>query len=169
MATPYNYATKDGMGGLFDQKLTQSTLTNQLETPNVDWAGANAFRVTTLKTSGYKAHTRDKGYNAGTMSNEKKLYELGFDRDVEFYVDQADVDETNQDLSAANITKTFIEEQAGPEVDAYRFSKLLQFADSKGHADSPVLTTANVYSELKKSNFTCSQVWSTELGWLLII
>lgn len=147
----FNYATKAGMGQLFDQKLTQSTLTNILETPNVNWLGARTFEVTTLATSGFKNHTRDKGYNAGTMSNEKKPYTLAFDRDIEFYVDTADVDETNQDLAAANITKTFIEEQAAPETDAYRFGKLTDFATANDRADAPALTVTNIYSELKKA------------------
>lgn len=39
---------------------------------------------------------------------------LTFDRDIELFVDVMDVDETNQALSAANITNTFISERAIP-------------------------------------------------------
>ena len=143
----YNYATKNS--GLFDQKMTQETLTSLLETPQVDWTGAKSFIVTTLKTSGYKAHTRSKGYNAGEVDNDKETYTLGFDRDIEFFVDQADVDETNNDLAAANVTNVFITENAGPEVDAYRFSKIATKAITDGHTASTELTVDNVYSVLK--------------------
>lgn len=143
----YNYATKNS--GLFDQKMTQETLTSLLETPQVDWTGAKSFIVTTLKTSGYKAHTRGKGYNAGEVDNDKETYTLGFDRDIEFFVDQADVDETNNDLAAANVTNVFITENAGPEVDAYRFSKIATKAITDGHTASTALTVDNVYSVLK--------------------
>lgn len=143
----YNYATKNS--GLFDQKMTQETLTSLLETPQVDWTGAKSFIVTTLKTSGYKAHTRGKGYNAGEVDNDKETYTLGFDRDIEFFVDQADVDETNNDLAAANVTNVFITENAGPEVDAYRFSKIATKAITDGHTASTELTVDNVYSVLK--------------------
>ena len=145
----YNYATKNS--GLFDQKMTQETLTSLVETPQVDWIGAKSFIVTTLKTSGYKAHTRGKGYNSGEVDNEKETYTLGFDRDIEFFVDQADVDETNNDLAAANVTNVFITENAGPEVDAYRFSKMATRAISDGHTAATALTVDNVYSVLKSA------------------
>lgn len=143
----YNYATKNS--GLFDQKMTQETLTSLVETPQVDWTGAKSFIVTTLKTSGYKAHTRGKGYNSGEVENDKETYTLGFDRDIEFFVDKADVDETNNDLAAANVTNVFITENAGPEVDAYRFSKMATRAIADSHTADTALTVDNVYSELK--------------------
>lgn len=143
----YNYAEKNT--GLYDQKLSQGLLTQPLETPSVNWVDAQSFKVTTIETSGYKAHTRNKGYNAGTMTNPKEIYTLGFDRDIEFFVDKADVDETNRDLEAARISRNFIEEKAHPEVDAYRFSKLAQFAVSNNHNISESIDPGNVYSRLK--------------------
>lgn len=145
----YNYAKKNS--GLYDQKLTQETLTSIIETPNVNWLGAKSFEVTTLSTSGYKNHSRTKGYNAGTMSNDKETYTLAFDRDIEFFVDTMDVDETDQDLAAAQISNTFITEESGPEVDAYRFSKIAQAAITATHTKSETLTEDTVYSAIKKA------------------
>lgn len=143
-----NYVTKREKE--FDQKLMQGALTNILETPRVNWLGAKSFEIPTVSVSGYKAHTRSKGYNSGTVSNDKKVYTLNFDRDIEFFVDIADVDETNQELSMANITGTFITEHATPELDAYRFSKLATTAITatqfKAEDD---YSEANVYSRLK--------------------
>jgi len=59
-----------------------------------------------------------------TLANDFELKVLEHDRNVEFYVDAMDVDETNQILSAANITNVFVTEQAIPELDKYRYSKL---------------------------------------------
>lgn len=142
-----NYAKKNS--GLFDQKLTQETLTSLIETPNVNWTGAKSFEVTTLSTTGFKNHSRSKGFNSGSYTNDKETYTLGFDRDIEFYVDTMDVDETDQDLAAAKISNTFITEEAGPEVDAYRFSKMATEAISNKKTDSEILTVDNVYSKLK--------------------
>lgn len=143
-----NYVTKREKE--FDQKLMQGALTNILETPRVNWLGAKSFEIPTVSVSGYKAHTRSKGYNAGTVSNDKEVYTLNFDRDIEFFVDIADVDETNQELSMANITGTFITEHATPELDAYRFSKLATTAitDTYFKAEDDYSET-NVYSRLK--------------------
>ena len=53
--------------------------------------------------SGYKDHTRTPGFNAGTMSNDWAPKKLTHDRDVEFYIDPMDIDETNLVMSVANI------------------------------------------------------------------
>lgn len=145
-----NYVTKREKQ--FDQKLMQGALTNILETPKVNWLGAKSFEIPTVSVSGYKAHTRSKGYNSGTVSNEKKVYTLGFDRDIEFFVDSADVDETNEELSAANVTGTFITEHATPELDAYRFSKIATEAITATKFKSEDdYSENNVYSRLKSA------------------
>ena len=92
---------------------------------------AQTIKIPTVAVSGYKDHKRDGSVNKGTITNEWTPYKLKHDRDISFYVDEMDVDETNQVLSAGNITATFMEDQAIPEADAYRYSKL--YADAKEH------------------------------------
>lgn len=143
-----NYITKHESS--FEKKLMQGALTSAIETPKVNWLGAKSFEVATISVSGYKPHTRTKGYNSGTASNGKKVYTLEFDRDIEFFVDKADVDETNQELSAANISNTFITEHATPEVDAYRFSKLATHAIANGkYKQETDLSPENIHGKLK--------------------
>ncbi|TYC49614.1 hypothetical protein ESZ50_05570 [Weissella muntiaci] len=145
MADTINYITKDN--GLFDQKINQGLVTSILGVPNVDLVnGGKSFTMTTLSTSGLKPHSRNKGFNAGSATNAKEVYTMGQDRDIEFYVDTQDVDETNQDLAVGNISKVFIEEHVQPEIDAYRFSKL---AVKAGKSVTETLTVDDVYSRLK--------------------
>lgn len=140
-----NYITKDD--GLFDQKINQGLLTAALGVPDVQLVnGGRSFTLTTLSTSGLKPHTRNKGFNAGSAENEKKVYTMGQDRDIEFYVDTQDVDETHQDLAVGNISKVFIQNHVQPEIDAYRFSTL---AKGAGHSVTETLTVDNVYTQLK--------------------
>jgi hypothetical protein len=133
-----------------DQVIKQATLTNVLETPNVQWMGARTFHVPSLAVSGYKNHSRNGGYNRGTVDVTHEPYTLSFDRDVEFFVDQMDVDESNQAASAANLTRVFLNEHAGPEIDAYRFSKLATKAISFGNATSEDITVDDVIVNLKR-------------------
>lgn len=134
--------------GSFDKKLVQGLYTAELETPNVNWMnGGKSFTLATIATSGFKDHTRNKGFNSGTYENDKEVYTMGQDRDVEFYIDTQDVDETNQELAIGNISKTFIDEHATPELDAYRFSTLAKAAGTK-NVDASI-TPANAYSKLK--------------------
>lgn len=147
MAT-YNYLTKTP--GVFDQKINQGLLTSAIGQNAVNWVnGGRSFTLTTISTSGLKPHTRGKGYNDGTANNAKKTYDMGQDRDIEFYIDKQDVDESNQDLAVGNISKNFIEEHVQPELDAYRFSKMAAAALANGHSKSVAITAENVYSTIK--------------------
>lgn len=146
--TVLNYAEK--WQEQLDQTLQQESLTAELETPEVNWLDAQTFRVPNIKTSGYKKHNRNqKGFNSGTIEVKDVPYTLDFDRDIEFYVDKADVDETNQAASAGNITKVFSDENATPEIDAYRFSKLAKYAATENQSKDEVITKVTVVGILK--------------------
>lgn len=133
-----------------DQAIVQNTLTNALETPNVNWMGARTFHVPHLEVSGYKNHSRAGGFNRGTVEVTHDPYTLQFDRDVEFFVDSMDVDESNQAASAANVTREFIIRHAGPEIDAYRFSKMATKAIELGQATEEDIDADNVIEALKR-------------------
>lgn len=147
MANAINYAEQYAQA--LDQVITQATLTNALETPNVNWMGAATFHVPNLSVTGYKDHSRNGGFNRGDATVTHEPYTLSFDRDVEFFVDKMDVDESNQAASAANLTRVFLQENAGPEVDAYRFSKLATKAISEGNNTEETVDVTSVYQRLK--------------------
>ncbi|HGI6636751.1 TPA: hypothetical protein ACJUI1_001185 [Listeria monocytogenes] len=142
-----NYVDKYGKE--LDQKLVFGTYTNELETSNLLWLDAKTFKIKTITTTGLKPHTRNKGYNEGSASNENTAYTITFDRDVEFFVDVMDVDETGQALTAANVTKEFNSRHSAPEVDAYRFSKLATEAKKNGYSTAETITEENVFRTLK--------------------
>lgn len=147
MANAINYAERYQQE--LDQVLAQATLTNALETPNVNWMGAKTFHVPTVDVTGYQNHSRNGGWNRGDVTVTHEPYTLQFDRDVEFFVDQMDVDESNQAASAANITRVFLTEKAGPEVDAYRFGKMATHAIDEGLATGEAIDATNVFQRLK--------------------
>lgn len=127
------------------QKYTRELLTADLTTQNVVFVGAKKIKIPFITVSGYKDHSRNGGFNRGTVENQFMEKELAFDRDVEFFVDAMDVDETNQALSAANITNTFEHEKAIPETDAYRLSKLYTDFSALGEtATQDELTAATI-------------------------
>lgn len=143
MPNTVNYATQFQQEII--QKYTRELLTNDLTTKNISIIGANKVKIPYVTVSGYKDHSRNGGFNRGTVGNAFMEKTLEFDRDVEFFVDVMDVDETNQALSAANITNTFISEKAIPETDAYRLSKLYsEFTTLGATASEDSLTTANI-------------------------
>lgn len=111
--------------------------------PQITFLNAQTIKLPRLTLSGYKDHTRTAGFNAGTISNDWEPKKLAHDRDIEFFVDPMDIDETNLALSVANIQNTFENEQAIPEKDCYNFSKLhTELTNFHGRIDSTTALTA---------------------------
>lgn len=121
------------------------TLSNQ----GIKFLNAQTIKIPRLTVSGYKDHNRGSiGFNTGSASNDWEPKKLQHDRDIEIPVDPMDVDETNLVVEMANIQNVFEEEQAIPEKDSYRFSKLLTeattYASDGAVVDETVLTKANI-------------------------
>lgn len=111
--------------------------------PQITFLNAQTIKLPRLTLSGYKDHTRTAGFNAGTISNDWEPKKLAHDRDIEFFIDPMDIDETNLALSVANIQNTFENERAIPEKDCYNFSKLhTELTNFHGRIDSTTVLTA---------------------------
>ena len=124
-------------------ELTQSN-------PGIKFINAQTIKLPKLAVSGYKDHNRASvGFNAGSVSNSWEPKTLDHDRDVEFIIDPQDIDETNLVTEIANIQNVFENEQAIPEKDSYRFSKLysceaVRCASNGAQVDNTVLTAQNI-------------------------
>ncbi|MFQ9509512.1 MAG: capsid protein [Lachnospiraceae bacterium] len=140
----YEYA--ESFRNLLQQKYAKESCTDDLTKSNqqVTFINAQTIKLPRMTVSGYKDHTRTPGFNSGTLSNDWEPKKLAHDRDIEFFVDPMDIDETNLTLSVANIQNTFETEQAIPEKDSYRFSKLhTELTTYSGRIDKTTVTAAN--------------------------
>ncbi|MEY8357112.1 capsid protein [Lachnospiraceae bacterium 54-53] len=140
----YEYATAftDLLQRKYAKELCSDALTQS--NPQVKFLNAQTIKLPRMTVSGYKDHTRTPGFNSGVLSNDWEPKKLEHDRDIEFFVDPMDIDETNLTLSVANIQNTFETEQAIPEKDSYRFSKLhAELTEYSGRIDTTVITTTN--------------------------
>ncbi len=127
--------------------LIQGTLTSPFVTDNVRWVGVKTFHFTQMSTTGFKNHSRKGGWNTGEYTQTDVPYTLTHDRDIEFLVDKADVDETNSTASIQNISRVFEQTHVVPETDALFFSKVAQAA--QGEADYHSSTAAAGYTKAK--------------------
>ena len=140
----YEYA--ETFTDLLQQKYAKELCSDELTQSNqgVKFINAQTIKLPVITVSGYKDHTRTPGFNEGSLSNNWIPKKLEHDRDIEFFVDPMDIDETNLTLSVANIQNTFETEQAIPEKDSYRFSKLhAELVQYSGRIDTTVITAAN--------------------------
>lgn len=139
----YEYATT--FEGFLQQKYAKELCSDDLTKSNqqVKFINAQTIKLPRITVSGYKDHTRTPGFNAGTLANDWEPKKLEHDRDIEFYIDPMDIDETNLSLSVANIQNEFETVQAIPEKDSYRFSKLnAELTAYSGRIDHTVVDAA---------------------------
>lgn len=133
--------------------LMQGTLTSPFITQNVRWLNAKTFHFTQMSTSGFKNHSRNGGWNKGEFNQTDVPFTVTHDRDVQFLVDKADVDETNATASVQNISRVFEQTQVVPETDALFFSKVAQTAKkTDGYNPETAVTdytAENTFSKLK--------------------
>lgn len=130
----------------YSRELTSYALTQSNQ--GIKFLNAQTIKLPRMTVSGYKDHTRGGMYNRGTVTNDWEPKKLEFDRDIEFAIDPMDIDETNLVVEIANIQNTFEEEQAIPEKDCYRYSKLYaeskKYTDDGAKMDSVVLDKSNI-------------------------
>ncbi len=140
----YEYA--ETFTDLLQQKYSKELCSDALAQSNqqVKFLNAQTIKLPRMTVSGYKDHTRTPGFNLGSLTNDWEPKKLEHDRDIEFFIDPMDIDETNLTLSVANIQNTFETEQAIPEKDCYRFSKLhTELETFSGRIDTTLITAAN--------------------------
>lgn len=133
--------------------MTQETLCTPFITNSVRWLDAKTFHFTSMAVSGFKMHSRNGGWNRGEFKQTDHPFTVTHDRDIEFLVDIADVDESNATASIQNIAQTFTKTQSAPEKDALFFSKVAATAQGltgyHSATASSAFTKANVYGKLK--------------------
>lgn len=107
---------------------------------------AKTVFIPSMSVSGAKAVNRDfiNGQFSRNFNNGYEAKTMTMDREWDTIVDPLDINETNEVVTIANITKTFNEFQKIPEMDAYAASKLAGFADAFGGIDATSLTAANI-------------------------
>lgn len=145
-----NYAEK------WQQQLLNTIIESSYAAPfivtNVDWMGAKTFHFSSMSTSGYQSHKLSGGWNRGDYNTADHPFTVSIDRDVEFFIDKRDIDESNQTLSIQNISEQFTRTKAVPEMDATFFSKVASVAEENKLVSSTALsayTKANVLEKLK--------------------
>ena len=151
MANVMNYAEQWSDELL--QIIDDGTYSSPFLTPadRVKWLGAKTFHFTKMDVSGFKNHSRDGGYNRGSVVQEDKEFTLEHDRDIEFFVDVADADETKQTANIRNVSEVFTRKHAAPEVDARFFERVAKAAIADGFYETMSgFTAANTYSRLVK-------------------
>ena len=145
MANTINYASK------YERKLIDTFIEGSYVAPFITTNDAKNFHFTTLTTGGYKTHSLNGGWNRQPIVEADKVFTVSQDRDVEFFLDQREVDESNKTATVENVSNTFEKTQAVPEKDAYFFSKVTSVATTNSLKTSTArntYTSGNIYTKI---------------------
>lgn len=133
--------------------------------------GAKTIEIPVITTTGRVDSDRDTiGQAARNYNNSWEPKVLSNQRKWSTLVHPADIDQTNQVASIANITQVYNEEQKFPEMDAYCVSKI--YADWTGQskaADTTALTTDNVLSVFDALSLQMDNARIPEAGRILYV
>lgn len=166
----YDYA--ETFTQLLQQKYAKELCSDALTKSNtgITFINAQTIKLPRMALSGYKDHSRTPGFNSGTLSNNWEAKKLSHDRDIEFFVDPMDIDETNLTLSVANIHNTFETEQAIPEKDSYRFSKLhAELTNYSGSISTDVIDATNFLEAFDEEMCKMDEAGVPEEGRILYV
>lgn len=143
---------------LFQQTLDlvaqQEALTGWMEANagQVKYTGGAEVKIPKIALQGLGNYDRDNGYNKGSINLSYETRKMTQDRGRAFQLDAMDVDETNFVVTASTVMGEFQRMHAVPEIDAYRLSKLMTTAITKGKnvVYDYIPAEATVLKEIKK-------------------
>lgn len=135
-----------------DQHMTHGLTSGWMEANagQVQYNGGDEVKIPTMSTVGLGNYDRDNGFVQGGVTLKYDTYRMTQDRGRTFHLDAMDVNETNFVLSSANVMKVFQSEQAIPEIDSYRYSKLAQIATTANQKEAINLTAENALKKLRE-------------------
>ena len=113
----------------------------------IEYTGGKYVLMHELTVDGLGNYDRNLGYPRGSITGNKRQYELTMDRGREFLIDAADNDETGFLVSGASVMAEFQRSHVIPEVDCYRYSKmysLLSASDYSTNIDDTAITAADI-------------------------
>lgn len=94
----------------------------------VIYNGGATVKIPKLTTQGLGEYDRDSGYAQGSVGLSYEVLTLTQDRGRKFHLDAMDIDETNFVATASNVMAEFQRSYVIPEIDAYRISKIADYA-----------------------------------------
>lgn len=123
-------ATADIFMRKLDQLAVRESVTGWMDANagQVIYHGGATVKIPKLSVQGLGEYDRDNGYAQGSVGLSYEVLTMTQDRGRKFHLDAMDVDETNFVATASNVMAEFQREFVIPEIDAYRISKIADYA-----------------------------------------
>lgn len=144
------YATK--YSGKVDERFALGTLSAGVVNQDYDWEGVETvkvFSVPTVALNDYKTTGTSRYGTPSDLQNSVQTMTVSKDRSFTFVIDRKSRDDTQMTMEAGKALKREIDEEVIPEVDKYRFAKLVTNAAKNTNERTVVkaVTKTNAYEE----------------------
>lgn len=94
----------------------------------VKYEGGREIKIPKMSMTGLKDYDRDEGYNIGSITFDYETKTMTMDRGTGFHLDAMAVDESNFVATASTVAGEFQRTKVVPEIDAYRYSRIVALA-----------------------------------------
>lgn len=136
-----------------DLQLSQKATSGWMQdnAKQVKYIGGRSIKIPKISMTGLGDYDREEGkYPKSVILTEYQSFELSMDRGAQFYFDRNDVDETGYTTEAGAIMGRFQKEHVIPEIDAYRYAKIYEYAVNGGKTRTYNCTKSDILSNLLK-------------------
>lgn len=147
-----NYAEK--YAPQVDERFNLGALSGGVVNQNIEWIGVETvkvFSVPTVSMNDYKTSGSNRYGTPQELENEVQEMQVTKDRSFTFTIDKKSRDDTQMTMEAGKALSRQIDEVVIPEIDTYRFEKLVQNA---GKTMTGAVTKSNAYE-----TFLDAQEW----------
>lgn len=140
-----NYAAK--FDAKVDERFTKEALSTGIVNSDYDFTGVDTVKVYSIPTTAMNDYALTGNTRYGTaaeLENNVQTLTLTKDRSFTFTIDKRSVQDTNGTMEAGKALARQLLEVVIPEVDKYRFSKVVAGADTD-HVKTGAVTKNNAY------------------------
>ncbi len=133
-----------------DSQMVECSTTGWMEDNGrqVQYSGGAEVKIPKMEMSGLGNYDRDSGFATGNVTVNYETKKMTQDRGRAFQVDAMDVDETNFAAVAGNVMGEFQRTKVIPEIDAYRYSKIVELATTKNRKKTYAPTKETILETL---------------------
>ena len=161
-----NYAAK--FDAKVDERFAKEALSTGIVNQDFDFTGVDTVKVYSIPTTAMNDYALTGNTRYGTaaeLENNVQTLTLTKDRSFTFTIDKRSVQDTNGTMEAGKALARQLSEVVIPEVDKYRFTKVVAGADAdEGHVKTGAVTKNNAYEEVLDGQVKLTDAFVPEEG-----
>ena len=164
-----NYADK--FAPKVDERFTNEALSTPAVNQDYEFVGVSTVKVYSVNTVALNDYTLSGTSRYGTpkdLENEVQEMPLSQDRSFTFVIDRKSIDDTAGQMEVGKALARQISEQVIPEVDKYRFGKIVAGADA-GNVVTKAITKTNAYESVLDGQLALNDAKAPRVGRVLYV